>query len=90
MSSLNPNPLTLLPARGRQTVYITYGLIVIVVGAVQVGYSSVEGLAQPTWLTIALAVTAYLGLPVSALAATNVASQPEPSSWRITKSPEDI
>lgn len=69
---MNDNPLTLLLAKARQTVYITYGVVVIGVGATQVGYAAVEGLAQPVWLTVALAVVGFLGVPVSALAATNV------------------
>lgn len=74
MSTQPGSVLILLPAKARQAVYVTYGLIVIGTGATQVGYAAVEGLAQPTWLTVTLAVVAFLGVPVSALAATNVAA----------------
>lgn len=73
---MSDNVLVLLPAKGRQRFYITYGLIVIVTGAIEVGYNSVEGLATPTWLTVTLAVVRYLGIPFSALAATNVKQEP--------------
>jgi len=75
----DPNPLTLLPAKARQTVYVVYGVIVIASGATQVGYSAVPGMAQPVWLTVTLAVVLYLGVPISALAATNVKpTDPQP------------
>lgn len=72
------NPLLLLPAKARQTVYVVYGITVIAVGATQVGCAAIPNGAQPVWLTVALAVVAFLGVPVSALAATNVQKGPTP------------
>ncbi len=65
------NPLTLIPDAVRQVVYIVYSCAVIGVGAVQVGFVSANA-AQPVWLTIALAVLAYLGGVLGITAASNV------------------
>ena len=65
------NPLTLIPDAVRQTVYIVYACAVIGVGAVQVGFVSVNA-AQPPSLTIALAVLAYLGAALGITAASNI------------------
>ena len=82
------NPLTLLPAKARQTVYVVYGVLVIVTDATQVGYAAIPGMEQPVWLTVILAVILNLGVPFAALAATHVqpaipaepAVQPDPKT----------
>lgn len=65
------NPLTLIPDAVRQVVYIAYSCTVIIVGAIQVGYVSVNA-EQPPALTVALAVLAYLGAALGVTAASNV------------------
>ena len=65
------NPLTLIPDSVRQVVYVVYACAVIGVGAVQVGFVSVDA-AQPPALTVALAVLAYLGAALGITAASNI------------------
>ncbi len=57
-------------ARVRRMIYGVYVLLVIAVGAVQVGFAAVEA-GQPDWLVATLAVLAYLGIPVGTLAVAN-------------------
>lgn len=65
------NTLVLLPAKARQLIYVGYGLVALAVSGTQVGYSSLS-IDNPPWLTVAVAVTAFLAVPVGAIAATNV------------------
>lgn len=52
--------LNLLPAGVRGVFYTVYALTGVVFGGIQVAYGAME-LAQPTWLTVALAVYAFVG-----------------------------
>lgn len=52
--------IPLMPKKARLTLYAIYGGLGIVIGAVQVGYAAAE-VGQPTWLTVTLAVYAFLG-----------------------------
>lgn len=54
----------------RKTIYGTYIILLVVAGAVQVAYAAIQ-LGQPAWLIAALAVLAYLGIPVGGLALVN-------------------
>lgn len=65
------NPLhDVLPATWRKRLYACYALVGLVIGAVQAGYvASPEG--QPTALTVALGVYAYLGIALGLTAASN-------------------
>lgn len=59
----------------RKVIYGAYAIAVVIIGAVQVGYAAAPELGgQPTWLTVALAVAGYLGVPVSALALANTST----------------
>lgn len=58
-------------AKARAAIYGAYVLIGLVIGALQVGFAAIAGVDQPDWLTISLAVYAYLGIPVGGLAAVN-------------------
>ncbi len=60
-----------LPVRARRAIYVTYGIGSIAVSATQVGYAAIPGGDQPVWLTVTLAVVAFLAGPVTALAVTN-------------------
>lgn len=64
------NPLATIPPAARKTVYAVYATLGLALGAVQVGYSAAEA-GQPTWLTVALAVFAFVGTAIGATAATN-------------------
>lgn len=66
LGTIITNPLA------RKLIYGIYVIAVIVIGAIQVAYSSVPAWGgAPEWLTAALAVAAYLGIPVGALALAN-------------------
>jgi len=54
----------------RKTIYGLYVLALLTVGAIQVALAAVQ-IPQPSWLVAALAVLAYLGIPVGGLAAAN-------------------
>lgn len=55
----------------RKAIYAAYVVVGVVAGAIQVGYAAVEGAGQPTWLTVSLAVYAFLSVPVGSLALVN-------------------
>lgn len=59
--------------RARRVLYLTYGLVGVILGAIQVGFSSAE-LSQPTAVTVALAVYAFLGSSFGITAYSNVHS----------------
>lgn len=59
-----------LPATYRKIVYAVYALAGVVIGATQVGYSAAE-LGQPVWLTVTLAVYAFIGGAVGFTATTH-------------------
>lgn len=75
MTSPTPNDLrkVIKSARARMLIYSVYVVAILVIGAIQVGFAAAE-VAAPSWLTVALAVAAYLGVPVGALAAANTPS----------------
>lgn len=63
-------------ATARKAIYSVYAIGVVLIGAIQVAFAAAPELGgQPTWLNIALAVSAYLGVPVSALALANTSSE---------------
>lgn len=65
------NPLTdVLPATYRKIAYLIYGLVGVGIGATQVGFVAANA-DQPTWLTVALAVFAYIGIALGFTAAAN-------------------
>lgn len=65
------NPLTdVLPATYRKIAYLIYGLVGVGIGATQVGFVAANT-DQPTWLTVALAVFAYIGIALGFTAAAN-------------------
>jgi len=59
-----------LPAAVRKVIYTVYALVVFVLGAMQVGFSS-AGQGQPAWLTVALSVAAFAGAGLGFTAAAN-------------------
>lgn len=54
----------------RKVVYSSYIVLLVIAGAIQVAYAAIQ-LGQPVWLVAALAVLAYLGIPVGGLALVN-------------------
>lgn len=89
---MSDNPLVLLPAKARQTIYVSYGVLALVVACVSVGFGAAK-VADPIALTVTVAVIQYLAVPVTALAALNVnrgaippdtprrAEEQEPPDW---------
>lgn len=55
----------------RKIVYVVFAIIGVVLGATQVAFSTME-VANPVWLSVAIAVYAFLGGPVGATAASNI------------------
>lgn len=55
----------------RKAIYAAYVVAGVLIGATQVGFASIEGAGQPTWLTVSLAVYAFLSVPLGSLAAAN-------------------
>ena len=54
----------------RKGTYAGYVIALLVVGATQIAYGAISE-PQPDWLTQAVAVVGYLGVPVGALALAN-------------------
>jgi hypothetical protein len=82
------NPLTnILPAVWRKRAYVLYALLVLGVGATQVGYASVDH-EQPTWLTAALAVLAYVGGFLGFTAASNTSEASDQEEVAVVKPDE--
>lgn len=72
---MSRNPLAYVSDQARVAAYVVYSIIALAVGAAQVAYASIEA-AQPDWLTVALAVLAFLGSALGFTAATHT-SRPE-------------
>lgn len=64
-----------IPARIRGPIYAAFSVLGLGLGATQVGYSAADA-GQPTWLTVALAVFAFLGTAVGYTAASNTPAAP--------------
>lgn len=58
----------------RKIIYGTYVVGVVILGALQAWYGLDGG--QPEWLSRALNVSAYLGIPIGGLALANANSKP--------------
>ena len=63
------NPLESNPTL-RRNIYTTFWVLGLGLGATQVGFASADS-GQPTWLTVALAVYAFLGTGVGYTAQQN-------------------
>lgn len=75
MSTPNQNNLGTIveSARVRKIIYSAYVVAIVIIGAIQVGFAAISA-GQPEWLTVALAVAAYLGVPVGGLAVANTST----------------
>ena len=71
---MNITPVA-FPPKARAALYYAYAIVGLGLGAVQVGYSA-AGLGQPTWLTVTLAVFAFLAAGLGLTAASNTPSTP--------------
>lgn len=59
----------------RKRLYGVYALAGLLLGSTQVGYAAAEA-GQPVWLTVALAVYAYVGVAFGFAAQSKVAARP--------------
>lgn len=66
----NVNLGELVPAKARRPIYAGFALVGIGIGATQVGFAAADA-GQPLALTVALAVYAFLSVPIGTLAAIN-------------------
>ena len=62
--------ITALPPDVRAWIYWFYAALGVLIGSTQVAYAAAE-LGQPVWLTVTLAVYAYLGAGFGLTAASN-------------------
>lgn len=77
-----------IPDRYRTYVYAVYATLGVVIGSIQVGYAAAEA-GQPVWLTVALAVFAYVGGAIGYTAATHTPRQPRLTVTRVTRDTAD-
>lgn len=59
----------------RSKVYAVYAVLGLVLGATQVGFAAAET-GQPVWLTVALAVYAFVGGALGFVAQANTPNEP--------------
>lgn len=65
------NPLIeIAPAPVRKAIYTVYAVLGLVLGAIQAGFAA-AGVDQQVWLTVCLAVLAFLGGALGLTAASN-------------------
>ena len=62
------------PYQARVYVYAVIGVLSLAVGAIQVGYASIEA-PNPEWLTVALAVVPFLAAGLGYTAASHTPSE---------------
>lgn len=67
-----------IPANIRGVVYTIFSLLSLGVGATQIGYAAAET-GQPTWLTVTIAVTTFVGAGIGYTAATNTQTDNHPA-----------
>jgi len=60
----------IITPKARKPIYAVYAIIGLILGATQVGFSAAEA-GQPVWLTVALAVFAFVGTALGFTAASN-------------------
>ena len=71
------NPLAYVSDRTRLAVYTVVASVTLIIGAIQVGYASLDA-PQPDWLTVALAVVPFLAAGIGYTAATHTHRPDEP------------
>lgn len=64
-----------IPPKVRGPIYSGYAVVGLGLGATQVGYAAAQA-DQPVWLTVALAVFAFLGTGIGYTAASNTPADP--------------
>jgi hypothetical protein len=72
----------ILPAGARKPLYAAYGFLGLGLGATQVAYSAADA-GQPVWLTVSLAVFAFVGTGFGFTAAANVGTAPSDGGFSL-------
>ena len=60
----------IIPASAREQVYAWFAVLGVAIGATQVGFAAASA-GQPVWLTVALAVYAFVGGAIGFTARAN-------------------
>lgn len=63
--------IDIVPGHQRKQAYAVFAALGVLIGAIQVGFGAAQA-GQPVWLTVALAVYAFLGGAIGATANANV------------------
>lgn len=72
MSNPTPNLASVIQSAAiRKAIYAIYVVALVITGALQVAFAQPGLGGQPVWLTVALSVLAYLGVPIGGLALAN-------------------
>lgn len=66
----------IVPDKFRATAYGIYATVGVILGSIQVGFAAAEA-GQPVWLTVALAVFAYIGGAIGYTALTHTGKTPD-------------
>lgn len=81
MAHIYPEFREMISGRTRLIAYMVFAVIGLALGSIQVGYAAAEA-GQPVWLTVALAVYAYLGVGFGYTAGTHVPKDQEAARLR--------
>lgn len=76
MAHLNPIVSEVISPEARAMVYTIFAFLGLGLGGTQVGYAAAEA-GQPVWLTVALAVYAFLGSAFGYTAVTHTPKNPD-------------
>lgn len=66
-----------IPAEARAIVYSIFATLGVIIGAVQVGFAAASA-GQPVWLTVTLAVYAFIGGAIGITAQANTPKHKAP------------
>lgn len=64
-----------IPANVRGPIYTIFAILGLGIGATQVGFAAADA-GQPVWLTVSLAVYAFVGTGIGFTAASNTPAAP--------------
>ncbi|OAV61158.1 hypothetical protein [Enteractinococcus helveticum] len=78
-----------LPPKARKIIYLAYALAGLAIGATQVGMAA-AGMALPVWLTVTLAVYAFLGGAVGLTATKHTPTQRDTGPADPTTQPPQV
>ena len=80
--------LTAFPPKVRATIYYVFGLAGLILGSIQIGYST-AGSDEPVWLKVAFAVLGFLATAFGLVAASNTPVKAQPGQAAVSPIQED-